>query len=635
MKKRINLFYYYFILIIFLEISNKLIIYKNINLEIIFTICSSIIISLILFLFTKIFKTKIKQYVTTLIISIILIVIFSGSLIYYDLFSVPFSIYTLGLIDQAVDFSNIFFESFFENIKYLLLYFIPLIVLILLRNKIYFGNYTLKKYKHVLIIILTVIMFNLLLIPFKNTAYKYLYENNNLTKSIDTFGLLVGEITDIKRCIFGFEEKIFINEPKKSNVNNIEVKQNILDINLEAKAESTSTEINLLNYFSSSEATNQNEFTGYYEGKNLIFILAEGFNEIAVEKNLTPTLYKLTNTGFVFNNYYSPAFLSTTGGEFQATTGLIPTQDILNIWRNKTPKFSFALGNSFNKIGYAANAYHNWTYTYYKRNLTMPTLGFDNYLGCKNGLEKSINCSWLPSDVDLINATFNNYSSEDKFVTYYISVSGHAPYNFGGGNKISKKNKSLVENLEYSDPVKAYLAAQIEFDRALETLINKLDDKGILDDTVIVITGDHYPYTLTETEINELSDYQKDELFEVHKSNLIIWNNNDEIVKTTNKVGSQIDVLPTILNLFNIKYDSRMIVGKDILSDYPGLAIFSDRSWITDKGRYNSNKKEFTKNNDVDIEDNYVDNINNRVDNSFTISKMIVETDIYRKVLGD
>ena len=116
--------------------------------------------------------------------------------------------------------------------------------------------------------------------------------------------------------------------------------------------------------------------------------MAEGFNSIAVDENLTPTLYKLTNSGFVFENFYSPVFLSTTGGEFQATTGLIPTQSILNMWKKDKPDIKYALGNSFSKAGYTANAYHDWTYTYYSRQDTMKTLGFDSYMGIGNGLEK-------------------------------------------------------------------------------------------------------------------------------------------------------------------------------------------------------------------------------------------------------
>ena len=302
------------------------------------------------------------------------------------------------------------------------------------------------------------------------------------------------------------------------------------------------------------------------------------------------------------------------------------------MWKSNTPNIYYALGNSFNRLNYTTQAYHNWTYSYYQRNKTMNTLGFNSYLGCRNGLEKEIDCKWLPSDIDMMNVTVPKYSSQEKFMTYYISVSGHAPYNFTGGNSIASKNKSLVQDLPYSTSVKAYLATQIEFDRSLEAMINKLELDGVLDDTVIAIVGDHYPYTLSINEINELSNYDRDEVVEVNRSNLIIWNSTMEEKIEIDKVGSQIDVLPTLLNLFGISYDSRLLVGKDILSDYEGIAIFSNRSWVTDKGTYYTNGNRFVSKNNEEVSEEYISSINTRVANSFTISNSIIKYDIYNEI---
>lgn len=78
-------------------------------------------------------------------------------------------------------------------------------------------------------------------------------------------------------------------------------------------------------------------------------------------------------------------------------------------------------------------------------------------------------------------------------MTYYMTVSGHMDYDFGG-NSIASKNKNKVDNLPYSEEAKAYLATQIELDKALELLINKLEESNKLNDTIIVLLGDHYPY---------------------------------------------------------------------------------------------------------------------------------------------
>ena len=296
------------------------------------------------------------------------------------------------------------------------------------------------------------------------------------------------------------------------------------------------------------------------------------------------------------------------------------------------PSIKYALGNSFSKVGYKANAYHNWTYNYYSRDKTMKTLGFNSYMGIGNGLEKLIDRKWIPRDVDMINETTKFYTSEDKFVTYYITVSGHAPYNFGGGNSTATRYKDLVASLPYDTSVKAYLASQIELDRALETLIKNLEQSGTLDDTVIALVGDHYPYTLDINQINSVSKYERDEIVEVNKSNFILWNSKMENPIYVDKVGSQIDVLPTLLNLFGIEYDSRLIVGQDILSSNEGLAIFSNRSWTSDYGTYFSKENKFIPKEGKKIEEGYVKRINNIVANRFTMSNLFIKYDIYNKI---
>ena len=95
------------------------------------------------------------------------------------------------------------------------------------------------------------------------------------------------------------------------------------------------------------------------------------------------------------------------------------------------------------------------------------------------------------------------------------------------------------------------------------------------------------------------------------------------------KVCMSIDVLPTVLNLFGMDYDSRLIMGKDILSTSQGIAIFKDKSWVTDKGTYYASKDSFIGD---DVDDNYIESINNIVNNRTAISRMIVINDYYRKV---
>lgn len=634
----------YIITIIYLEILSKVLITNHIiNNGLIYMIIFSIPFILLLTIMTKSFNKTVNRVIS--IITMLFITFFFGmQFVYYILFSVPFSFSSIGMADQALDFVSIIKDTLIDYWYYILAIIAPFILFIIFQKKIDYTRY--HKHTTISLIIMFITSYLstfLCLIPNEGESKKLYFNVDNPIAIIDKFGMITYTKIDIKRQLFGYDAELVLNTnfPIINNQTQTEEKpeeivygDNALDINFAALQSKNKDIQKLNNYMSNEQATNQHQYTGMFKGKNLIFILAEGFNEVAVDETRTPTLYKMINNGFVFNNFYSPVHLSTTGGEFQATTGLVPTQSTLNIWKKEEPKIAYSLGHSFNNIGYNVQSYHNWTYKYYKRNITMKTLGYEKYTGCGNGLEKLMSCKWLPSDIDLINVTTPDYLGKDgNFMTYYISVSGHSPYN--SSSNIARKYLDQI-NGDYSTAVKYYLASQIELDRMLEQLITNLEEAGELEDTVIALVGDHYPYTLTTDEMNEMSDYEKDGVVEVNKSNFIIWNSEIEEPIIIDKLGSQIDVLPTLLNLFGIEYDSRLIVGKDILSDTGCVAIFSNYSWVSDYGTYFANKRKFILKDGkkLDNVDEYVKSMNNRVSNAYSISKMILDTDYYTYVLG-
>lgn len=590
-------------LIIYLEMAFKGVILESAGMiDKLYTLLFSIPIVLTLNLLCNIFKEKISKF-TLIITSIVLTLYFIIQAIFYDLYTMPFSFVTIELAGNVLEFMEIVKDAIIQNLLVIIILCIPLILMIVFLKKIKFERYSIKRIgiNTASLLIVILISIGVVQIDKKGTysAYNLIFNIDAQEKNIEKFGLITSTGIDIQRTIVEFEEQdtSFVYE-----------------------------------YIDSVESIGKNEYTGYFKDKNLIFILAESFNSVAVSEKLTPTLYKLSNSGFKFNNFYSPLFISTSGGEFQATTGLIPSQKTLNRWRKQKPEISYAIGNTFSKQGYTANAYHNWTYRFYSRENTMKTLGFDSFMAIGNGLEKLIDEEWLPSDVDMINATTDFYISEDKFVTYYITVSGHAPYDFIGNSTV-KRHKDLVKDLPYTEPAKAYLAAQIELDRAVETLINRLEQAGVLQDTVIALVGDHYPYTLTMEDINSISSYERDSIVEVNRSNFIIWNSEMEETIEVDKVGSQIDVLPTLLNLFGIEYDSRLMIGQDILSNKPGIAIFSNRSWVSDYGTYFSANKKFVPKENVKVYSNYVENINESVANKFIMSDLFIKYNIYDELV--
>jgi len=257
-------------------------------------------------------------------------------------------------------------------------------------------------------------------------------------------------------------------------------------------------------------------------------------------------------------------------------------------------------------------------------------MNYDSYKACGRGLK--INCNiWPESDLEMIKTTMKDYIDDDQFLAYYMTVSGHLNYT-KAGNMMASKNWNEVKDLPYSEKAKGYIAANIEFDRALEEVLKQLEEAGKLEDTVIVISSDHYPYGLTLEEINELSTYKRDDNFEKHHMPLLIWSSSMKEPIKVEKYGSSLDVLPTVLNLFGVEYDSRLLMGRDILSDSEPLVIFSNRSWITDKGTYNAITKKFTSFDGSNIDEEYLEKMHRLVYSKFQMSRLILETDYYKNL---
>ena len=406
-----------------------------------------------------------------------------------------------------------------------------------------------------------------------------------------------------------------------------EVEYNVLDLNFDKLINNTDDETlsKMHQYFSQIAPSNKNEMTGILEGYNVISITAEGFTNIAVHPEVTPTLYKLVNEGVKFNNFYNPVWgVSTSDGEYAHMTGLIPKAGVWSMREVSNNFMPYVLGMQHKALGYKTMAYHNHTYTYYDRHLTYPSFNY-TYKGLGSGLD--VEFTWPESDVEMMELSVDDYINNEPFSTYYMTVSGHMNYTWDG-NFISNKNRSLVDHLDYSENAKAYLASQIELDKALDYLLARLDDQGILDKTVIVLVGDHYPYGLAKADIDNLAGHELEENFELYKSNLIIYNKNLEGVVVDDYTYT-LDILPTISNMLNLEYDSRLLMGRDVFSDSEPLVIFNDRSFITPLGFYNANTKEFMPNGDALVEEVYIEKMKRIVDSKFIYSSLIIDKDYY------
>lgn len=405
-----------------------------------------------------------------------------------------------------------------------------------------------------------------------------------------------------------------------------------------AEKETNSRIARIHQYVNTVEPTMQNEYTGLFKGKNLIIITAEAFAKEVIDPELTPTLYRLANEGIRFDDFYQPMWGgSTSSGEFSILTGLVSASGTNSIKESYQQDLFLSIGKQLQKEGYFSAAYHNHLYTFYDRHKTHTYYGYDTFTGMHNGMEEGVKEVWPESDYEMMEFTVQQYIDKQPFSIYYMTVSGHCRYN-KLGNKMSGKNYDVVKDLPYSETVKAYLACQLELEYALESLVRQLEEAGIADDTVIVMTADHYPYGLENSAtwgnnkdyVAELYGYDPKNHIERDHNALILWSG---CLEGKNIVVEEptysLDILPTLSNLFGVSYDSRLIVGRDVFSDAEPIVLWYDYTWKTDKGCYDSSKQKFTPNEGVEVEDGYADRIANIVYNKIYYSREVQNTDYF------
>lgn len=493
--------------------------------------------------------------------------------------------------------------------------------------------------------------------------------DTNTDDQVEQLGVIAMLRLDVRNQIFGVPESspAQIDEEASAAVTGEEQENeaeeekeivypyNEMDIDFDAlKASASGSGSAWLNeYFASLIPTRQNEYTGMFEGYNVIFITAEGFSGYMIDPELTPTLYKLSHEGFVFNNFYSTLhFTSTSGGEFQNLTGLYPKAGF-PVSMSETGKqgiyLPFTLANQLNRLGYTSIGYH-FNQNMYGRELSHPNLGYEwrQFTECASPLTAETNeygnAYWPQSDDYMISQTFDEYKNLQPFNIYYLTISGHLPYSFDG-SQMSQRNRELVEALPYSEKTKAYIAANLELEKGLTRLVDDLEEAGIADKTLIVMAPDHIPYSdldvleeLAGRSFNAESLENLDEKtvdVDVYRNTWILWSASMDEPVTVDKPCSQVDILPTVSNLLGLQYDSRMMAGTDVLSSADPIVVFFSNSWLTEKGMYNRYTGTFEPAEGVVMSEEeknaYVENIKYIVSSRLSLGQLIIENDYYRQ----
>ena len=523
----------------------------------------------------------------------------------------------LGAVTSYIkDFLGSFKWSYF-------LLFIPFILLvlyyILLDKKV---NLDLPKYKKTKIVILkklipvvlllsfSVLYYGSLKLPFMqdkteaSSAYEIFLKPTNASLAIRNFGILGYGLLDIKEYFFPGDvtHTIEIDPDSIQSEAKITVQSAIdNDTWLGLIDEETDEELNTLNkYFISNVASTTNEYTGLLEGKNVIVIMVESGNDILLNEEYYPNIARLTKNGYTFINNYSPRNVCSTGNnEMSAMISLysINNNCTANVYQDNT--YFESIFNLFKDANYNTNSFHDHYDEYYARDIIHKNMGSDAYY---NAIDLDLDFkysygSWA-SDEELMENYLKYLRDNDlskPFMSFITTVTSHQPYN---GSGYGKAYADLFPE-EYPDELKYYMSKLKVVDNAIGILLEGLDSLNILDDTVIVLFGDHYPYAIEPDTLNLELDYDATLDSNADQVPLIIYNSELE-EKEFLQYTSYINLTPTLANLFNLKFDSRLYMGLDALSsEYDSLVIFPDGSWKNENAYYNASTSKisyYTKN---------------------------------------
>lgn len=603
-----------------------------------FTLSAALLVTLVLSFLRK------GRFGAEVFLTAVLTLLYGSQIVYHFIFG---TLYSVAMVSQGGEAMTNFWRELLaamgDHFPWLIALLVPLALRIFLSKGL---KGELRAKGRIVLLALAVALFALTRAGIRQTGTEMFsdedyYRSREIAtnQNVQRFGLLTTIRLELTRHAKTEEQDYYI--PEETQGENpaqepAEVKYNVMDIDFDALNALTEDKklLAINDYCSKVTGTNQNEYTGMLKDYNLIVMCAESFSPAAIDKDLTPNLYKLTQQGIIFNNYYNTFPNTTTDGEYALMQGLYPdagrSKAVSSLYASRNSYLPFTLGNVFqSQRGVESFGYHNYRGSYYGRSESHPNMGYTMKFA---GDGMTFTTNWPASDLEMMEQSVDDYIGKEPFHAYYMTFSGHYKYDIGT-NEMAKRNWDQVKDLPYSsNAIKAYLSCNIEFDKAIGYLMERLEQAGVADRTAIVIAGDHFPYGLKDNEYAELIGHDIDG-FSKFKSTLIFWVGGLEENIVVDEYCCNVDVLPTILNLWGFEYDSRLLAGTDVFSDGTHAAVLVDKSFLTDKVWFNASTGEIRYQvPESEIPEGYVENMNQLIATRFSISADILNTAYYNFV---
>lgn len=473
------------------------------------------------------------------------------------------------------------------------------------KKKVTMTIVTINIFKFLIIIFISLLYFCTLKLDFMQnklqttTSLELFRKPSNPSLVVGDFGYIGFGILDIKEYFFpGKEEMINIEydpnkvqldpEPNEGNkyksqvsIDN-EVFKDIID------NEKKNNYNNLNKYFINNRTTSTNEYSKKFKDKNLIIIMVESGSNIMLNEEYYPNISKIYNEGWSFKNYYSPRnSCSTINNELSGMTGLYSIYNTCtgSVYEDNT--YFESIFNLYKNAGYQTDSYHDHDEFYYDRKTIHKNMGSEKFYNVKDMKLKYTGSEWA-SDAEMMEyylKTLDEKDDDKPFMSWITTVTSHQYYRTS--SKYYKEYGDLFPEDLPSD-LRVYMSRLKVVDDAIGILIDGLEERGMLEDTVIALFCDHYPYAIKTDSLEEVLDYDLDEDNNMDQVPFVIYNKG-MAKKEFTEYTSYVNLTPTLANLFGIEYDSRLYFGTDFFSkEYQNMVIFADGSWKNDIGYYSA-----------------------------------------------
>ena len=383
-------------------------------------------------------------------------------------------------------------------------------------------------------------------------------------------------------------------------------------------------------YFDAREESGDNEMTGIFEGKNVIFVLMESMGDWAIGEH-TPNINKLMAEGINFTDFYTPAYGSvrTFNTEFCANTGSFLSSQGGYAFDYVTNDYRQSLASRLTDIGYSAKVYHYNSPNFYSRGVFSPAMGYDEYV-CYEDYVTEKNKKDLYDDQFLFD---NEQISADFFrdgqkLNFIITRSAHLSYKYNEvlSHWALKKYPQYRGLTGHEELDCMYVKAKL-VDDMFARMLWELEENGELENTVIVAYTDHYTYGFKDENVLYAESGVEDALL-LEKTPFFIWSADGPSMEVT-KTCNTSDILPTVLNLMGVEspYD---YIGRDAFDEsYAGYALFPNGSWVSDGVAYSTLSGLMVLEDGKKVDDQYLADMHYLVEEYVRINNLILQSDYY------